>query len=213
MKKFFFQVIFMVCCISAYSQQTEISPKADTLYNHLMSAARPAVKNWVSGTAAKYKGKDVTQEQVITDVKQSYNILGNLNSADVEAIAFLVMMQAAKSAQEDLKGIMGEVKKMNEAKASQRQQANTLKQPAPQIRTVAKNNYQKPDSLKPINASVFTQKTSELKNKKDDTGELSETQQLKMQMIMDRRNKMNEAISNLLKKVSETENQVIQNLK
>lgn len=42
-------------------------------------------------------------------------------NADIEAIAFLVLMQASKSAQEDLRAIMEEVKSINEAKARQRE--------------------------------------------------------------------------------------------
>jgi Arc/MetJ-type ribon-helix-helix transcriptional regulator len=49
-----------------------------------------------------------------------WNILGNLNGGDIEAIAFLVLMQASKSAQEDLKAIMAQVKAINNAKAALR---------------------------------------------------------------------------------------------
>ena len=50
-----------------------------------------------------------------------YSILGAMNGADIEAIAFLVMMQAAKSAQEDLKDIMDQVKKINKEKQKLRE--------------------------------------------------------------------------------------------
>jgi hypothetical protein len=43
-------------------------------------------------------------------MKESYAILGSMNGQDIEAIAFLMLMQAAKSAQEDLKSIMAKVK-------------------------------------------------------------------------------------------------------
>src|SRR5258706_13377452 len=46
-----------------------------------------------------------------------FAILGDLNSADIEALAFIVLMEAAKSAQEDLKAIMAEVKAMTNARA------------------------------------------------------------------------------------------------
>jgi putative addiction module CopG family antidote len=46
--------------------------------------------------------------------------LGDLGGADIEALAFLVLMQAAKSAQEDLKAIMARVKAINEAKSALR---------------------------------------------------------------------------------------------
>ena len=47
-------------------------------------------------------------------------VLGALSGQDIEATAFLVLMQAAKSAQEDLKAIMKSVKAINSAKSAQR---------------------------------------------------------------------------------------------
>lgn len=213
MKKTLLLLCFIANLSTAFSQQTDIPPKADTLYNHLMSAARPAVKSWVINTAAKYKGKEVTREQAIADVNQSFSVLGNLNNADIEALAFLVMMQSAKSAQEDLKSIMSEVKKINEAKASQRQQVNNMKQSSAQMKTQARTEYKKADSIKPLSSVALAKQSTELKDKKDSMGELSEEQQLKMQMMMDRRSKAIQVISNMLKKVSDTEQTVIQNLK
>ncbi|RTL60434.1 MAG: hypothetical protein EKK37_06260 [Sphingobacteriales bacterium] len=213
MKKTLLLLCFIAHLTTAFSQQTDIPPKADTLYNHLMTAARPAIKNWVSITAAKYKGKEVTKEQAIADVKQSYNALGNLNDADIEAIAFLVMMQAAKSAQQDLKDIMGQVKKINDAKASQRQKTNELKQSSAQMKTQARAGYQNADSLKPLRAATVAKQVSEQKDKKDNMADLSEEQQLKLQMIMDRRSKAIQAISNMMKKLSETEENIIKNIK
>lgn len=212
MKKTLLMLCFIAHVSITFSQQTEIPPQADTLYNHLMSAARPAVKNWVSGTATKYKGKDITREQAIAEVKQSYNTLGNLNDADIEAIAFLVLMQAAKSAQEDLKSVMGEVKSINNNKAAQRQQAGMLKKSSANINSTVKPEYRVADSLKTSKTNLAL-KTADLKDKKDNMNDVSSEQQLKMQMTMERRSKMTEAISNLMKKVSETEQSVIQNLK
>ena len=51
----------------------------------------------------------------------NWAVLGSMNGQDIEAIAFLVLMQAAKSAQEDLKAIMAAVKAVNSAKANLRE--------------------------------------------------------------------------------------------
>jgi hypothetical protein len=47
-----------------------------------------------------------------------WSVLGDLNGGDIEAVAFLVLMQAAKNVQEDLKAIMAQVKAINNAKAA-----------------------------------------------------------------------------------------------
>ena len=55
-----------------------------------------------------------------------YPTLGAMNGADIEAIAFLVLMQAAKSAQEDLKAIMNHVKEINKQKQKLREKMSDL---------------------------------------------------------------------------------------
>lgn len=50
----------------------------------------------------------------------TWAVLGSMNGADIMAIAFLVLMQAAKSAQEDLKAIMDAVRDINNTKAKLR---------------------------------------------------------------------------------------------
>jgi hypothetical protein len=46
---------------------------------------------------------------------------GDLNGADIEALAFIVLMDASNSAQEDLKAIMDGVKAINQAKQKLRE--------------------------------------------------------------------------------------------
>lgn len=66
-------------------------------------------------------GNENTLSDLVQDhIGTNYAILGSLPDGDIEALAFLVLMQAAKSAQEDLKAIMASVKAINSAKASQR---------------------------------------------------------------------------------------------
>ena len=61
-----------------------------------------------------------TDELVTAQTGTTWAVLGPMNGQDIEAIAFLVLMQAAKSAQEDLKAIMEQVKKINEEKQALR---------------------------------------------------------------------------------------------
>jgi hypothetical protein len=60
--------------------------------------------------------------QFATVIKSTnWAVLGCLNGGDIEALAFLVLMEASKSAQEDLKAIMAGVKSINNAKKAQRE--------------------------------------------------------------------------------------------
>jgi hypothetical protein len=50
----------------------------------------------------------------------SYAVLGSLNGDDIMALAFLVVMEAAKSARGDLKDIMKGVKEINDERSATR---------------------------------------------------------------------------------------------
>ena len=110
--------------------------------------------------------------------------LGAMGDADIEALAFLVMMEAAKSSQDDLKSIMAEVKAVNTAKSKQRQAL----------------------------ADAAATK-SRLRDRLDSQGELSQSDSMQLQMATDRRAKAIEMLSNLMKKMSDTQSTIVGNLK
>ena len=100
----------------------------------LPSVAAQLAKPFYQDALQSMKGGDPSKDSILIQDKLSgigdstnYAVLGNLNNADIEALCFLVLMQAAKSAQEDLKAIMSEVKGINEAKAAFRQVAGEIK--------------------------------------------------------------------------------------
>ncbi len=82
-----------------------------TIRSQFVAKPVPAAK---SGAASKTAGS------------VTYPNLGNLGNEDVMAIAFIVMMEASKSAQEDLKGIMDGVKAINKQKDGLRTTENEI---------------------------------------------------------------------------------------
>lgn len=90
------------------SAQNESSPEAEALYKKAMAEINAKHVRWIITTAAEVNEKKLSEADVMIRSK-SYGALGNLNGQDIEAIAFLVLMQASKSAQEDLKAIMAKV--------------------------------------------------------------------------------------------------------
>ena len=201
-------LIAAICCLftTAGAQQKEIPPRADTLFTHIMAKARPAVTNWVKATALKYRGSELTEEKAKAEATTAKAGIAGLGNSDIEAMAFLVLMQAAKSAQDDLKGIMAEVKATNDAKAKQREAIN--RQNAQKAAATAALK----DSGKRIQANpALLQKAGNTKT--DNINDMDQPQQLKLQQAMDRSSKMTEALSNLLKKIADTEQSIIDNLK
>jgi len=178
------------------------------------------------------------------DLARSWPGLGASADGDVMALAFIVMMQAAKSAQEDLKSIMAEVKAINAAKSAMRSLLAAVRRdivenlgrqtlvfadgglgsaaayhriPVPHpdpgspggVRTVATNPYTRKltdvEALKAVYESI--------KNDLDSMSEMGEMESLRLQMAMDRLSKMMSTLSNMLKKISESNATIIGNIK
>ncbi|MFN8565822.1 MAG: hypothetical protein U0703_30250, partial [Anaerolineae bacterium] len=63
----------------------------------------------------------------LSAAETEYKNLGSLGDSDIMAIAFVVMMEAAKSAREDLKAIMEEMKAARQTKERLREAQQRLK--------------------------------------------------------------------------------------
>lgn len=213
--------------------QAKLSPEQEAFFSKLMSGINPRHVNWVRTTAAEVKEKNLT-EQEIRNRASRHVAQGVTGSQDLEALVGLVMMQCAKDQQEDLKAIMAKVKALNEQKEKLKNMiASTNKQRAISAvqmdsinllnrKTVALKQQQNPDTVKLVRTATRVKTVSKaeqdalvdkLKNDLDSMSEMGEMESLRLQMAMDRMSKMMSTISNLLKKISKTADDIIQNLK
>jgi hypothetical protein len=97
---------------SSRKTQSGTGPSSGTSLNATSS------KTTQSGTVQK--SDKSLQPTVNTSAGPTYKNLGALGDGDVGAISTIVTMEAAKGAREDLKGIMGGVKKSNTQKSDDR---------------------------------------------------------------------------------------------
>jgi hypothetical protein len=212
--------------------QNEPSPEAEAFYKKAMAEINAKHVRWIKSTASEANQKSLTDEEIQARAS-SYGMLGGMNGQDIQAIAFLVLMQASKSAQEDLKAIMAKVKSINEQKAKLRNAMNKINN-SPTInnvqldsfhllsnRTIALQQGRNPESIKLVRSTRAKQvsKTDldamvvKLKGDLDSMSEMGEMESLRLQMLMDRKSKMMSTLSNLLKKIHDTQQSIIQNLK
>jgi hypothetical protein len=221
-----------------YSASTE----AEVFFNSAMSQINSRHVAWIKNTAREMNARNLPSDSALSKAR-TYGFLGSMNGQDIEAIAFLVLMQAAKSAQEDLKAIMAHVKAINDQKASVRQVMNIMNDPkqsftrikldsiksiSNQTQVIQKQNNHRNiqpvrmvalDSTKPVRANTAVTRAEidatrdKLKNDLDSMSEMGEMESLRLQMGMDRLSKMMSTLSNILKKISDTANSIIQNLK
>lgn len=125
--------------------------------------------------------------------------LGEIGDADIEQIAFVVMLGAAKSAQDDLKAILASVKNINAGRRRAAEQSADL------------------DTVLAVMLTVYgnwaEQAGRSLKDDLDSMSELGEAESLRLQIAMDRMSRMMSTLSNILKRISETNQSIVQNLK
>jgi Arc/MetJ-type ribon-helix-helix transcriptional regulator len=172
------------------------------------------------------------------------DILGSFDGSDIEEMAIIVFMQAARDAEEDLKEIMNEMKAMNAAKRKLRELqkkikcdiANSAGQPRPKFdqnglgseRAYHHALIPVPDlcsksGVKFIETDLYKGRIvdvlileairDDLSDKLDGMSEMSEMDSLRLQMMMDRRSRMLETLSNIMKKISSTAESIVDNLK
>jgi hypothetical protein len=167
---------------------------------------------------------------------------------DIEAVAFTVLMAAAKSAQEDLKAIMAQVKAINATKQHLRELLAKVNRDVTAAlvadaegralelserglggkRAYTRAKIAIPDPESPggmqfaVVALVDGPLTSRcqlenardaLQGRLDSMSEMGEMESLRLQMAMDRVSKMMSTLSNVLKKISDTNRAITQNIK
>lgn len=239
--------VLLVLTISVRSQQT-IPADADAFYNKAISSINPRHTTWIKRTAMLVNNQNI-EEAGVRQFTSGYVGQNNLNNLDIEALVALVMMQASKDNEQDMKNIMADMKKKNEEKQKLRDAEEKMKQnknviskqmldsfrqlTMPQVNTVSVSQTQtvrlqtSPTVTKinrPVNsqvsqteiqvsASEIKEVQDSLKSKLDDMNEMSEMTSLRLQMMMDRRSKSISTLSNIMKKISGTQDSIIQNMK
>jgi hypothetical protein len=244
--------------IQTQMEPRPIPPEMTQRFQTLHSSLQPSVKSWVEQQAqsmAQQSAPNMTALEAAIRTRFSnprpsrqanspatggnVTVMGNLQGVDIEALEFLVLMQAAQDADKDLKNIMAEVQKHNQQKQALRQLLDATKQAksqsansAPsavcatpacqsllgQARQLSASAGQLPHPVRlPATEHLTNADVAAIQQQAQDNldsmNKMGETDSLRLQMAMDRMSKMMTTLSNLLKKVSDTSSSVVQNLK
>jgi hypothetical protein len=222
-----------------------------------MSTKSEAYAAYLNDIYAEYdslaEGVLASNDLVLSAEEREYKNLGSAAGDDIMAVAFIIMMEAAKSAREDLKAILEEMKAANRAKGRLREALRRLKDALNDSEDKGDADSSQEDrngnnaragcdaldvdlavqlmlmvaaqqsdhELQALADEVVVVRERRKRAKKrgaskeelDSLSELSELMQLRLQMLLDRRAKMIEMLSNILKKLSETQDAIIGNLK
>ena len=178
-------LLFFVFCTILFSKSLiaqvskVIPPDAEDFYNKSMPLLRPQLKNIVLHAAKSIENRKINADS-LAQVLNANKALNGMSNNDIEGIIVLIMVQASKDADADLKSMVLEIGRRNELKKE---------------------------------GSSNTQVSNNLENKKESQEEINEMQNLKLQMIMDRKSDMAEEVSYVMKKISGTQQNIINKLK
>ena len=200
-----------------------VSPDAERVVSAFIAAnaANPEVLRSVANAASRvaadpdaFVGADGSvSEQALSGLVRSelaatgemgsatYANLASVADADIAAMAFIVVMEAAKSAREDLAAIMEGVKSVNKEKQGWRGGDGGSGETAEVARGASPTASHAAGAKETANSDL------------DSLSEMGEMESFRLQQHQDRLAKVMEMMSNLIKKTSETSSIIAQNLK
>ena len=220
----------------------ELPAGAEALHAKLAAGLSPSVRSWVEAEGRK-AGRSVragTFDAAAVRAAAHSRFAGQIFAdMDIEALVMLVMMRAARDAEDDLRAIMAEMKAANAAKQKLRDLIGKVNKDVAQNAGKRDGDPCRPpqcgvgraalSEVQPALAAArarvaFAQQDvatirdlralqDELKGKLDSLNEMSEMTSLRLQMMMDRRPKFISTLSSIMKRISDTQSSIVQNLK
>jgi hypothetical protein len=145
--------------------------------------------------------------------------LGPLNSADIDALVEMVLMQVVADAEQDLRDQLAAMKNQSDEKKTLRT-AKTMQRTQRNISSAillrpryTLDRYAAGGASFARDASSLDDALADARNRLDQMNDMGEMEQLRLQMMMDRRAKALEALSNIEKKNADTAVAIVGNLK
>ena len=228
---------------AAQLQLARAQPGVDLAgHDQRMAALSPSLRDWVRARARAAVDTGVAPDPAQLASDAELRLAGqDFAGADIEALVQIVMMEAARQSDADLREIMAQTQASNKRKAEMREamraknaaaQAGNgpeskaicvdppckpqLVQSQPQIRMAQPQIMMTQPQISEVQPRIQAAKvpdTSQAKDDMDSMSEMGEMESLRLQMAMDRRSKFMEALSNLMKKNSDTASTITSNLK
>lgn len=227
---FFFLLSFAI--LSRANSQTQFPQNYEAFYQKAINQINPIYVKGIKANAIKIKDKNVSVVDIKSMISQD-KTFNNIQNEDIESIVVLVMMQAAKDAHEEQKEILNKIKATNKKKkelgeALEKLDKNKNTITRTQLDSVKLLLLKKPSTtLKSDRQRVYTTKINTVSVKEnevdatmnkaksdlDSLSEMGEMNYIKLQMTMDRLAQFESILSNIMKKISDTQESIIQNLK
>src|SRR5438105_4261031 len=121
-----------IVCLNLLAAATErpLPEGAQALKVHLTGKLQPSVRSWVTQEAHKIAAQPQATEATVRADVQTRFAGQSLETADIDALLYLVMMETAEAMDKDLKAAMAEMKAHNAAKQKMRESSSMTKREA-----------------------------------------------------------------------------------
>ncbi len=99
-------IVFSFLSYGSIAQVNTVMPQeANTFYSKAMPSIKPEIKGFIEKNANALKGK-ATNVDSLCKILSKNQLLKNATRQDIEAIGVLIMVQATRDADEDLKNLV-----------------------------------------------------------------------------------------------------------
>lgn len=99
-------IIFSFLSFVSIAQVNTVMPQeANTFYSKAMPSIKPEIKTFIEKNANALKGKAINIDSLCKALSKN-QLLKNATRQDIEAIGVLIMVQATKNADDDLKNLV-----------------------------------------------------------------------------------------------------------
>ncbi len=106
-------LLFLFLSRYTFAQVNNVLPsEANTFYQNSMKSIKPEVKNLIEKNANKLTGKKVNVDSLVQELHKN-PLLKNGNEKDLEAITVLILVQASKDVDNELKEIVVHMRQSN----------------------------------------------------------------------------------------------------
>lgn len=224
---------------------TQVVHRAESLNAGLQPTARVWILQQAKAEAQRPAPDLDTLDAVIrqrladstTGSSRAPSVSGGFAQQDIEAVAFIVMMQATQDNEEDLKSQMAAMQAINQQKGAERKLLDDLNSElsrgnqrdlsctsavcrslSPRVESINQTNANlgRPSRFQANPDMSYQQLENlqfQLNQNLESMNELSDMTSMRLQMTMDRRSKFIQTLSNIEKKITDTSSAIVQNMK
>lgn len=219
----------------------EMARRIAALQSGMQPSAKAWVEQQARSESLKPTSPDAPSiEAAVYNRFPALNTRGSaVKAGDINALVAIVMMQTLNDSEKDLQNVMSQTEAITKAKQQLR---DLLSQTQLEIKsnetldakamcqtalckslpsTLGEISNATANVQKPVRISIPAKPTfadlrtvpGQIQSNLDSLNDISQAQQMKIQMLMDQRSKLIETMSNIMKSISDTNSTIIQNIK